>query len=481
MQSMLIGGAPRNSSTGQTIEVINPATSEAFDEVPEASLDDVRQALEIASAGRLAWTRVPLYERVAAIHRFLRILEDRRPELAMLVTLETGKTLRESDEEVADTAAVFRGFAERAPTALYGMAAQLDMQAGLESDYLITRREPLGVVVAILPFNFPIEMYAHKVAPALITGNVVIVKPSEDTPLSALKLTEWLTEAGVPGQALQCLTGFGHTVGEALVSSPLVNGISMTGSTEIGARIYQNGAKNLARVFLELGGNDPLLVLDDADLDLAVEMAVLGRTLCAGQCCSANKRLVVDEGVLEEFTQKLLDRIDGLAPGDPLAPETELGTLISSAAADRAASQVVETVGEGAHLEVGGDVDDAAFAPAVLLGVTKEMAIARDMEIFAPVFPVIGAQSIGEMVEVANNTTYGLSAAVFTRDYERAFSLGCAIECGLVVINGTSLYRPLIHQHGGYKRSGIGREGFDITMHEMTQNKGIAFRGAVSP
>jgi succinate-semialdehyde dehydrogenase / glutarate-semialdehyde dehydrogenase len=480
MQQMIIGGRACGSSTGATLEVVNPATSEVFEEVPEASLDDAVRALETAAASRLLWAKTPLHERVAAIHRFLALLEDRRSELAMLVTLETGKTLRESDEEVTDTAAVFRGFAERAASALYGMAAQLDMQVGLESDYLITRREPLGVVVAILPFNFPIEMYAHKVAPALLAGNVVIVKPSEDTPLSALKLTEWLAEAGVPGYALQCLTGLGHTVGEALVTSPVVNGISMTGSTEVGAHIYQAGAKNLARVFLELGGNDPLLVLADADVDLAVEMAVLGRTLCAGQCCSANKRLLVEKAVRDEFIDKLLKRVAGIRSGDPLDPDTGIGTLISADAAARAEAQVVATIGEGAHIELRGEVDAAAFGPTVLLEVTKDMAIAQDMEIFAPVFPVIATGSEEEMIEIANNTKYGLSAAVFTRDYEKAFSMGSAIECGLVVINGTSLYRPLIHQHGGYKRSGIGREGFDITMQEMTQNKGIAFRGAVT-
>jgi succinate-semialdehyde dehydrogenase / glutarate-semialdehyde dehydrogenase len=480
MERMIIGGLRCESSSGATLEVVNPATSEVFDEVPSASAEDAARALEIAAEGRLSWARTPLHERVAAMHGFLELLGAGRAELAALVTRETGKTLREADEEVTDTASIFLGFAERAATALYGMATQLDMQVGLESDYLITRREPLGVVVAILPFNFPIEMYAHKVAPALLAGNVVVVKPSEDTPLSALKLTEWLGEAGIPGHALQCLTGLGETVGEALVASPLVNGISMTGSTEVGARIYQSGAKHLARVFLELGGNDPLLVLADADVDLAVEMAFLGRTLCAGQCCSANKRLLVDDAVRDEFTDKLLRRLDGFGPSDPMAADAQLGTLISAEAARRAASQVARTVGEGAHLEIGGEVDAAAFAPTVLLGVTREMEVARDMEIFAPVFPVISAASEAEMVEIANNTSYGLSAAVFTRDYEKAFSLGSAIECGLVVINGTTLYRPLIHQHGGYKRSGIGREGFDITMHEMTQNKGIAFRGAVT-
>lgn len=480
MKRMIIGGVACESSSGATLEVVNPATSEVFDEAPNASPEDAARALEIAAEGRISWARVPLHERAAAIHRFLELLQARRSELATLVTLETGKTLREADEEVSDTAAVFLGFAERASAAMYGMATQLDMQVGLEADYLITRREPLGIVVAILPFNFPIEMYAHKVAPALLAGNVVVVKPSEDTPLSAIKLTEWLGEAGIPGYALHCLTGRGETVGEALVTSPLVNGISMTGSTEVGARIYQNGAKNLARVFLELGGNDPLLVLADADVDLAVEMAVLGRTLCAGQCCSANKRLIVNETVREEFTDKLLRRLDGLMPADPFAPNAQLGTLISEEAARRAASQVARTISEGARLEIGGEVDAAAFAPTVLLDVTRDMEVARDMEIFAPVFPVIGAGSEDEMVGIANNTSYGLSAAVFTRDYEKAFSMGSAIECGLVVINGTSLYRPLIHQHGGYKRSGIGHEGFDITMHEMTQNKGIAFRGAVT-
>lgn len=480
MERMIIGGLRCESSSGATLEVVNPATSEVFDEVPSASAEDAARALDIAAGGRLSWSRVPLHERVASIHRFLALLEAGRTELALLVTRESGKTLREADEEVTDTASIFLGFAERAASALYGMATQLDMQVGLESDYLITRREPLGVVVAILPFNFPIEMYAHKVAPALLAGNVVVVKPSEDTPLSALKLTEWLIEAGIPGHALQCLTGLGETVGEALVASSLVNGISMTGSTEVGARIYQSGAKHLARVFLELGGNDPLLVLADADVDLAVEMAFLGRTLCAGQCCSANKRLLVDEVVRDEFIGKLLQRLEGFGPSDPMAPDAQLGTLISSEAARRATAQVARTVGEGAHLEIGGEVDGAAFAPAVLLGVTREMEVARDMEIFAPVFPVISTSSEAEMIEIANNTSYGLSAAVFTRDYEKAFSLGSAIECGLVVVNGTTLYRPLIHQHGGYKRSGIGREGFDITMHEMTQNKGIAFRGAVT-
>lgn len=477
---MIIGGERCSSASGDVLEVVNPATSEVFDAVPNASPDDALRALYIASVNRVSWARTPLHERVAAMHRFLGILATRRSELATIITLETGKPLREAEEEVDETSAVFRGFAERAAGAMLGMASQLDMQVGLEADYLVTRREPLGIIVAILPFNFPIEMYAHKIAPALLAGNVAIVKPSEETPLSALKVTEWLNDAGVPGYALQCLTGRGEIVGEALVTNPLVNGISMTGSTEVGARIYQNGAKHLARVFLELGGNDPLLVLSDADVELAADMAVIGRTLCAGQCCSANKRLVVDEAILDEFTNTLLQKLEGLLPADPLAPETVLGTLISAAAAARAATQVEQTVKEGARIAIGGNVDDASFAPTVLVNVSKDMNVARDMEIFAPVFPIISAASEKEMVEIANNTVYGLSASVFTKDYEKAFSISAAIECGLVVINGTSLYRPLIHQHGGYKRSGIGREGLNITIQEMTQNKGIAFRGAIT-
>ena len=476
MQLMLVGGEACRSSLGAAMEVSNPATLETFESVPDASPEDAAKALEIASAGRVSWARTPLHERIAIVDRFLRLLQERRSELARITTLETGKPISESEDEIDTTYWIFRGFAERVGPAMYGMATELDLQPGLPGDYMITRREPLGVVVAILPFNFPIEMYAHKVAPALLAGNSVVVKPSEDTPLSALMLTEWLYECGVPGHALQCLTGRGEVVGEALTQNPLVNAITMTGSTEVGARVYQSAAKHLSKVFLELGGNDPLIVLPDADLQWAVDLAIRGRTYCAGQCCCANKRMIVHEAVYDDFTGKLLEKLAGLRPSDPLSPETKLGPLISKEAAARAEDQVRQTVSQGARVELGGEVDGAFFAPTVLLNVTRDMDVMRDMEIFAPVFPIISASSDDEIVGIANNTKYGLNAGVFTRDINAAFTLAARLEFGLVVINGTPLYRPYNHPHGGYKATGIGREGLDVTIEEMTQVKGIAFR-----
>jgi succinate-semialdehyde dehydrogenase/glutarate-semialdehyde dehydrogenase len=480
MEPMLIGGQRRPSASGAILEVFNPANSELIACVPDADAQDADDALAAADGARSSWARTPLHERVAIVHRFLALVGERRGELAELLTLETGKPIRESYEEVDETCAVFRAFAERVGNAMYGIATQLDLQQGLADDYLLTRREPLGVVVAILPFNFPIEMYAHKVGPALLAGNVVVVKPSEETPLTALLVTAWLHECGVPGGALQCLTGRGEGVGEALVRSPRADAITLTGSTEVGTHVYETGAKHLARVFLELGGNDPLIVLPDADLDLAVDMTVYGRTLNAGQCCSANKRMIVHRAVLDEFTARLLTKLDDWTPGDPSCEETKLGTVISDSAAQRAKAQVDVTVTEGGRVERGGDVSGAFFSPTVLVDVTREMSVANDMEIFAPVFPIITVDTDEDAIAVANQTTYGLSAGVFTHDADRAFRYAASLACGLVVINGCSLFRPLIHHHGGYKRSGIGREGVDITIQEMTQVKGIMFRGVLA-
>jgi succinate-semialdehyde dehydrogenase/glutarate-semialdehyde dehydrogenase len=480
MELMYLGGEARQSSSGGVIEISNPATLEVYESVPDATPEDAAAAIDIAAEGRRRWAKTPLHERIAMTDRFLEILKARRAELARIVTLETGKPIAESEDEVDTTYWIFRGFAERVGPALYGMATELDLQPGLPGDYMITRREPLGVVVAILPFNFPIEMYAHKVAPALLAGNAVVVKPSEDTPLSALKMTEWLYECGVPGHALQCVTGRGEIVGEALVSNPLVDAISMTGSTEVGTRVYQNGAKHLSKVFLELGGNDPLIVLSDADLQLAVDMTVRGRTYCAGQCCCSNKRMIVHESVYDEYMHRLLETLEPVQPGDPLDAETTLGTLISKEAADRASSQVQRTLEQGARVMAGDEVDGAFFTPTVLVDVTPEMDVMRDMEIFAPVFPAIAAGSDEEIVRIANNTKYGLNAGVFTKDIEKAFTLAARLECGLVVINGSPLYRPYIHAHGGYKATGIGREGLDSTIEEMTQAKGIAFRRVIT-
>ncbi len=476
MELMLLEGETREAASGSTLEVSNPATLDALESVPDATPEDAAAAMRYAADNKKRWARTPLHERIAMVDRFLVLLRERHEELARIITLETGKPITEGEDEVDTAYWVFRGYNERVGPAMYGMATELDLQAGLPGDYMITRREPLGVVVAILPFNFPIEMYAHKVAPALLSGNTVVVKPSEETPLSALKVTSWLYECGVPSYAVQCITGRGSVAGDALVTDPRADAITMTGSTAVGRHVYESGAKNLARVFLELGGNDPLIVLPDADLDGLIPLAVRSRTYCAGQCCCAGKRMLVHESVVDEFTERLIGALDGLLPGDPLSPDTRMGPLISRGAALRAEQQVQRAVEQGAKLTLGGSTIGAGFAPTVLQGVTREMDVARDTEIFAPVFPIIAAKSEAELLDIANSTIYGLNAGVFTQDVQRAFTFAAELEYGLVVINGSPLYRPYNHKHGGYKATGIGREGLDGTLEELTQSKGIAFR-----
>jgi succinate-semialdehyde dehydrogenase / glutarate-semialdehyde dehydrogenase len=481
MELMLLGGEMRGAASGSTIEVLNPATLDAFDSVPDATTEDAVAAMAYASDNKKRWARTPLHERIAMVDRFLVMLRDHHEELARIITMETGKPIAEGEDEVDTAYWIFRGYNERVGPAMYGMATELDLQAGLPGDYMITRREPLGVVVAILPFNFPIEMYAHKVAPALLSGNAVVVKPSEETPLSALKITQWLHECGVPSYALQCITGRGSVAGEALVTDPRADAITMTGSTAVGRHVYESGAKNLARVFLELGGNDPLIVLPDADLDALIPLAVRSRTYCAGQCCCAAKRMLVHTSVADDFTERLTAALQGLMPGDPMSEDTKMGTLISREAALRAESQVQRAVEQGATIALGASVSGASFAPTILQGVTADMEVARDTEIFAPVFPIIEAGSEAELLDIANSTIYGLNAGVFTKDVERAFTFAAELEYGLVVINGSPLYRPYNHLHGGYKATGIGREGLDGTLEDMTQSKGIAFRRVLRP
>lgn len=333
---------------------------------------------------------------------------------------------------------------------------------------------------AILPFNFPIDLFSHKVAPALAAGNAVVIKPAMEAPLTIIRITELLHEAGVPGSTIQILTGRGSTVGEILASSPKVNIVSMTGDTRTGIRVARNAAKNLSRTFLELGGNDALIAFDDADIDEAVEHAVFGRTWANGQCCCANKRIIVQKSILDDFTHKLITKLKGYTLGNPMNPGTKIGPLINEKAANTVKKQIEHTVGQGAQLLYGGErIDNCFLTPTILGNVSKEADVARDLEIFGPVLPIITFGDDNEAVEIANNSIYGLSGSVFTKDIGRAMNTAYKMETGQVAINGTGLYRPDAAQFGGYKQSGLGREGLSVTLEEMTQVKNIAIRNAL--
>jgi acyl-CoA reductase-like NAD-dependent aldehyde dehydrogenase len=352
-----------------------------------------------------------------------------------------------------------------------------DAQAGLERDVLFTRREPYGILGAILPFNFPIDIFSHKVAPALATGNAVVLKPAEETPLTALRAAALLHQAGVPAEAMQVLTGRGPTVGQWLISSPRIQLLSFTGSTEVGIHIAQTAAKHLTRVFLELGGNDPMVVFADADLEEVARHAVEGRLVANGQCCCADKRIIAHRSIAGDLADALIERFRQVTMGDPLDSSVDLGPLISEDAARRAASQVRLTCEQGATRAYGdGEPDGAFLGPVVLTDVPSSANVARDMEVFAPVLPVIPFDDDEEAIEIANNSPYGLNASVFTRDMRKALTAAYGIQAGLVAVNGTGLYRPDAAPFGGYKMSGVGREGTTITLEEFTQLKTIALR-----
>ena len=473
---LIINGIAKNSRDNQFVDVLNPATNEVIDRVPLATKEDVEEALDVARKGFDIWSNTPTHERYDILVRFAELLKEHKSEIAEILTLENGKPLEQSEAEVDTGVRLFKGFAEKSKS-LYGISAPLDAQPGLEKDIFFTRREPIGVMGAILPFNFPIDLFSHKVAPTLAAGNAVVIKPATEAPLTLIRITELLHQAGVPGSVMQVVTGRGSLIGEVLASSSKVDIVSMTGDTQTGIRVAQNAAKNLSRTFLELGGNDALIVFDDADIDVAVEHAAFGRTWANGQCCCANKRMIIQKNIVDDFTHKLIKKLQEYKLGNPMDRSTKMGPLISQKAANTVKEQIDYTVNQGAQVLYGGErLDNCFLVPTVLGGVTKDMDVARDLEIFGPVLPIIEFDDDLEAINIANNSIYGLSGSVFTKDINRALNTSYKMKTGQVAINGTGLYRPDAAQFGGYKQSGLGREGLSITLEEMTQVKNIAIR-----
>ena len=473
---MIINGNKVDSSDGKVIEVFNPATGELIDTVPAATEEDLELALDTARVGTRIWRKVPLYKRSAVLRKYAQLLRDHVDELAATMSKESGKLLRDCKGELDFTAVVFEAHAEKGMT-YGGLTLPQASDYRVEGDIIFTLRQPLGVIADVVPFNYPAELYAHKVAPALITGNSVIVKPSSDTPLTDIMMTELLYEAGVPAEAAQIVTGSGSKVGNYLASSPKIDGFSLTGSVPVGITSMANCAKNLTKCYLELGGNDPIIIFEDADLDQAVEETLGGRASNAGQTCCGTKRMIVQNSVKEAYTEKLITALKALKIGDPMDDATDMGPLINEQAAIDCEEQVKLTVGQGAKLLYGGNrFDRTFFEPTVLGDVTLDMDIATTLEVFGPVFPIIGFDTVEEAIEIANAAPYGLNSGVMTKDLSTAMKVSTEIEAGTCVVNGSGNYRSACLAFGGVKMTGIGREGTTETLDEYTVTKSIALK-----
>ncbi|CNF68834.1 NAD-dependent aldehyde dehydrogenase [Mycobacterium tuberculosis] len=463
MGNLLIGGG--------ALPVHNPGTGAVLGEMAVATEAEARAAVRAAQGAREAMAATPAHERARLLNAVADGIEAWAAELARGLAAENGKPIRQTREEVAAAIRIFGGFAGEA-TRIFGRQIPLDAVPGLEDHLAVTVREPLGVVAAIIPFNYPVELWAHKAAAALAAGNAVIVKPPEKCPLTLLEIGGIVAAAGFPEAAHQIVPG-GPEAARFLAATEGVQMVSLTGSTAAGRAMAELAAGTLKRTHLELGGNDALIVCADADLERAAEAVVLGRLARGnGQICCAVKRVYVEDGVYGAFAEALEAQARALVVGDQLEEATDVGPLITEQAAVAVDQAVQAAVEGGARLAAGGKRDGAFVPPAVLVDVSPdEEAVAE--EIFGPVAPLLRVAGALEAVELANRSPYGLQAAVFTRDVGRAFAAARRLRVGGVVINGSTALRAENLPFGGVKLSGGAREGLHDTLLEMTEQKTI--------
>ena len=471
----LIGNKWCDSSDGKVIEVYNPATNELVDTVPSLTKEDVERAIDYADAHQLDWEAKSVIERCEVLSRFAELVEENKDELAMLLSKETGKPIKEAYNEIANIGIGVPGYVEKVKHE-YGNIVYRGTEKGQENTIQYTIQQPLGVVVAIIPFNFPSDIFINKVPPALLMGNAVILKPASVNPLTLTRYVELLVEAGVPAGVISVVHGSGSVVGKTLTSSKKVDMVSLTGSTAAGIDAAKNCADHCAHSSLELGGNDAFILCADGDMDLAIEETVWGRLYNTGQVCCASKRFLVENSVKDEFIRKMTDKINSLKQGNPQDMSTDIGCLVSEEAAIEVERQVNETIAAGATLVCGGKRNGAFYEPTILDNVTPDMEVAKDMEIFGPVIPVIGFDDLEEAIEIANKSIYGLSGSIITKDISKAIKVSEKMECGGFVINGASFFRSFEQPFGGWKYSGIGNEGIMTTLKEMSRTKTVILK-----
>lgn len=447
--------------------VTNPYDGSVVDTVPLAGPDDVERALASAVRGAQAMRQLTGYERSRLLRAAAGFIEQRAEEFARTITLEEGKTIRESRAEVARATETLILSAEEAKR-LAGEMIPLDGAPGATMQLGFTLRVPCGVVVAISPFNFPLNLVMHKVGPALAAGNSVILKPATDTPLSALKLVEVLLEAGLPAEAIQGITGSGREVGEALCADPRVRKITFTGSRDVGERICR--IAGLKKVTMELGSNSPLIVMPDADLDAAAAAIAATGYSNAGQVCISAQRIVGLRPIYGDLIDALKPQVGAIVTGDPLDERTTMGPMVKESEAERVESWIREAVSSGARLVQGGARRGAAVEPTVVADVSPRMRISCE-ELFGPAVALTPVDTIEEAIVLTNDSNYGLAAGIFTQNLDWAMRFAREAESGNIHINWGPQWRADLMPYGGLKESGFGKEGPKYAVQEMTELK----------
>lgn len=456
----------------QWIDVTDPQDGSLVDRVPAATKEDMETCIDAAKSGAQVAARMPVVERMQIIGKAADYIETNAEHYARTISKESSKTIREARKEVGRAVETLRLSAEEARR-ITGETIPFDQSPGGIGKVGYYRRFPLGIIGAITPFNDPLNLVAHKVGPAIASGNAIIVKPATVTPLSALLLAQAFSHAGLPEKILSVITGRGGEIGDVLVEHPAVRMISFTGGVETGLAITKKAG--LKKVGMELGSNSPVIVLQDADLEDAVASSVSGAFWAAGQNCLGVQRVYVEDPVFNQFKQQFVEQTERYIVGDKQSEMTDMGPLITEKEAKRVGGLVQEALDKGATLETGGERDGAFYSPTVLTGVPEDCALAAE-EIFGPVVLLYRVAGLDEAIERANAVDYGLQAGIFTKNLDHAHRAIEELEVGGVMINDSSDFRIDAMPFGGVKQSGLGREGVKFAIQEMTDTKVVCFK-----
>jgi acyl-CoA reductase-like NAD-dependent aldehyde dehydrogenase len=481
---MIIAGEWRSASDGATTEIRNPANGEIIERVPAATQADIDRAVDAAESAFRKWSATSPPQRAEILNRGAQSVKEREKDLAQLLTREQGKPMREAIAEIRRFIKTLEYYASLAKTLRGSHVADLD-----DVRYGMILKKPIGVCGAILPWNFPVSLMANKIGPALITGNTVVVKPAPTTPLTDIQVVRILNDAGLPPGVLNIVPGPANIVGEALLADPRVRKIAFTGSTATGKHVMEVAAANVKRVTLELGGSDPMIVCDDANIDEAVSAASVGRFFNCGQACIAVKRVYVFDSVFETFVSKLLAKVEKLRVGNGLEQGITTGPLHMEARRSEVEAQVADAVKRGARVLTGGtrpsmlsglsgpsgpSREGYFYMPAVLVDVDDESRMVRE-EVFGPALPVMRVNNLDEAIEKSNNSIYGLGSSIWTRDLDKANEATQRLEAGYTWINSIpDLYDEL--PFGGVKQSGLGKEHGLEALDYYTETKSVVVR-----